>query len=56
MLKLFRTKMALSLHPSPPISPYLLINIPSQLEAWHKEVTRPSITPICTGYDKVISS
>ena len=36
--------------------PWVFLNIPSQLEAWYKEVTRPSTIPKCTGYESKVSS
>ena len=46
--KLSQAKMT-----SPPIGPYLIL---SHLEAWDKEVTRPSIISKCTGYESKVSS
>ena len=57
MLKLCRTKNdTFTSPPPPPIGPYLLINIPRQLEVWYKEVARPSIILKLTGYKSKVSS
>ena len=53
MLKLCRTKMTFSPTAHKPVP---IKNIPGQLGAWYKEITRPLTIPKCTGYESKVSS